>query len=263
MKRLLLAVLVTGTVLTLPHKPARADAPIIFGIAAEPYAPFSYKTPSGKWEGFEPDLARALCEEMKAKCKIAEIAWDGIIPALLAHKIDVIFTSMSITAERKKTVAFTIPYYDTPTAVTAPKAEGLDVSKGGLDGKIIGTQIGTIFVNWLQKYYPKNTVKTYETQEEVNADLASGRIDAMICDGIAAETFAKSSAGQGFVVTDLPHDPLFGYGVGAGVRPDDTALKDKLSAAIKAVRANGAYATVDKKYFPVDIWPPAIDFQQP
>ena len=103
-----------------PSSARGTTARCAFGIAAEPYAPFSYKTPSGKWEGFEPDLARALCEEMKAKCKIAEIAWDGIIPALLAHKIDVIFTSMSITAERKKTVAFTIPYYDTPTAVTAP-----------------------------------------------------------------------------------------------------------------------------------------------
>src|ERR1700710_678143 len=120
MKRLLLALLATSAVTVLPHIPARADAPIIFGISAEPYAPFSYKSPAGVWEGFEPDLARALCEQMKAQCKISEIAWDGIIPALLAHKIDVIFTSMSITAEREKTVAFTIPYYDTPVDVTAP-----------------------------------------------------------------------------------------------------------------------------------------------
>jgi len=261
MKRLLLALLATSAVTVLPHIPARADAPIIFGISAEPYAPFSYKSPAGVWEGFEPDLARALCEQMKAQCKISEIAWDGIIPALLAHKIDVIFTSMSITAEREKTVAFTIPYYDTPVDVTAPKAEGLNVAKGGLKGKVIGVQIGTIFVNWLKKYYPTNTVKTYDTQEEVNADLTSGRIDAMLCDGIAADAFAKTPAGQGFVTTTLPHDPLFGNGVGAGVRPDDTALKAKLSAAIQAVRDNGTYAKIDRKYFSIDVWPPPADFK--
>jgi polar amino acid transport system substrate-binding protein len=83
----------------------------------------------------------------------------------------------------------------------------------------------------------------------------------MLCDGIAADAFAKTPAGQGFVTTTLPHDPLFGNGVGAGVRPDDTALKAKLSAAIQAVRDNGTYAKIDRKYFSIDVWPPPADFK--
>ena len=81
--------------------------------AAEPYPPFSVKQPDGQWTGFEPDLIHKVCAEMKAQCEIDEVAWDGIIPALMAKKIDVIFNSMSITDEREKQIAFSVPYYDT------------------------------------------------------------------------------------------------------------------------------------------------------
>jgi polar amino acid transport system substrate-binding protein len=199
---------------------------------------------------------------MKAKCQITEIAWDGIIPALLAHKIDVIFASMSITDERKKTIAFSLPYYDTPVVVVAPKAEPLDPTN--LAGKTIGVQIGTVEADWLKKYYTgKATIKTYQTQDESNADLLAGRTDLMVLDGIAAATFVQSSAASGMEIkATLAHDPLFGAGVGAGLRQGDTALKAKLDAAILAVRKDGAYDALDKKYFgAVSIWPPASEFK--
>ena len=84
-----------------------------FGVAAEPYPPFSSKDTAGKWVGWEIDLMNALCEQMKEKCELVEVAWDGIIPALTSKQIDVIFSSMSITAERKQTIDFSNMYYNT------------------------------------------------------------------------------------------------------------------------------------------------------
>src|SRR3954465_13810465 len=92
-------------------------APIRFGMAPEPYPPFTSKDASGKWVGWEVDLMDAVCKQMNEKCELVEVAWDGIIPSLTSKQIDVIWSSMSITAERKKTIDFTNMYYNTPTVI--------------------------------------------------------------------------------------------------------------------------------------------------
>src|SRR4029079_11082158 len=100
---------------------AQAKADVKFGIAAEPYPPYSSKDASGKWVGWEIDLMDAVCAQMKEKCEIVETAWDGIIPALTSKQIDVIWSSMSITEERKKTIDFTTFYYKEQPALIGAK----------------------------------------------------------------------------------------------------------------------------------------------
>ena len=91
------------------------------GIAPEPYPPFSSVDASGKWVGWEIEFLDAVCAEAKLDCVITPTAWDGIIPALTTKKIDMIWNSMSITDERKKTIDFSDKYYNTPTAIIGPK----------------------------------------------------------------------------------------------------------------------------------------------
>ncbi len=88
MKKHILGGIVLGAMLALGSIAAQAQDTVRFGVAAEPYPPFSSKDASGKWVGFEIDLMDAVCAEMKAKCSIVEVAWDGIIPALQASKFD-------------------------------------------------------------------------------------------------------------------------------------------------------------------------------
>src|SRR5215510_3181674 len=105
------------------------------------YPPFNNLTSDGKLVGFDIDIANALCDEMKVKCTFVAQDWDGIIPALQAGKFDAIVASMSITEERKKKVAFTNKYYDTPASFIAAKDTKItDFSPAGLKGKVIGTQ---------------------------------------------------------------------------------------------------------------------------
>ena len=81
---------------------------------------------SGKWVGWEIELLDAVCTEAKLDCVITPTAWDGIIPALTTKKIDVIWNSMSITDERKKTIDFSDKYYNTPTAIIGAKDQKFD-----------------------------------------------------------------------------------------------------------------------------------------
>ena len=240
---------------------AQAEKVLKFGAAAEPYPPFTSQTASGKWVGFEVDLMNAVCKAEGLQCQMVGTAWDGIIPALNAHKIDVIWSSMSITPERSKVIAFTDKYYNTPADIIGPKSEKLALTvkdMSALDGKTIGVQTSTTHAAFVQKYLPKAKMKTYDTQDNADADLAAGRIDAAIADSIALGDFLKSDAGKDMEVKlSIPANfdrSVFGDGVGGGVRKSDTALLAKLNAGIKKVRADGTYGKIAKNYFNFDVY---------
>lgn len=227
------------------------------GVAAEPYPPFLTKQGSGQWVGFEVDLIHYLCKEIKAKCEIVETAWDGIIPSLNSKKIDVIFNSMAITTEREKTIAFSVPYYYTPSQFIAPKNVKLNITPSGLAGKIIGVQGATPNADFLKTYYAKSsTIKYYNTQDDLNADLAAGRVDVMLLDAVGAPEFLKSKDGAALEGKGMaPKDPLLGAGVAAGMRKSDVLLKQQFDTAIKKMQVSGAFNTMQKKYFAIDLSP--------
>ncbi|MBZ9821187.1 transporter substrate-binding domain-containing protein [Mesorhizobium sp. CA4] len=228
------------------------------GIAAEPYPPFTSPDASGKWVGWEIDFVNAVCAEEKLDCVITPVAWDGIIPALTTKKIDAIVSSMSITDERKKTIDFSDKYYNTPTAIIGPKDQKFGATPDDLKGKVIGVQVSTVHAVYAKKHFTgAQEIKEYQTQDEANNDLAAGRIDAVQADSIALGEFLKTD--QGKACCDLkgmvaPDDEVLGPGVGVGVRKEDTALKEKFNAGIKAIRANGKYDEISKKYFDFDIY---------
>ncbi|CDX15010.1 MULTISPECIES: transporter substrate-binding domain-containing protein [unclassified Mesorhizobium] len=228
------------------------------GVAAEPYPPFTSPDATGKWVGWEIDFVDAVCAEEKLDCVITPVAWDGIIPALTTKKIDAIVSSMSITDERKKTIDFSDKYYNTPTAIIGPKDQKFGATPDDLKGKVIGVQVSTVHAVYAKKHFTgAQEIKEYQTQDEANNDLAAGRIDAVQADSIALGEFLKTD--QGKACCDLkgmvaPDDEVLGPGVGAGIRKEDTALKEKFNAGIKAIRANGKYDEISKKYFDFDIY---------
>ena len=246
----LAAVLMLGT--------AAAAEPIKIGIAAEPYPPFASPDAAGNWVGWEVDLINAVCKAGEMECVITPVAWEGIIPSLTGGQIDAIMASMSITEERSKTIDFSDKYYNTPAMVVTAKGAGLTPDAAGLTGKIVGVQVSTTHEAYTQKYFAPVAaeVKTYQTQDEANQDLAAGRIDAIMADSIALADFLKSETGvaccesAGNVADD---SQILGLGVGFGLRKGDPLLPT-LNAAIAAIRADGTYDTISKPYFNFDIY---------
>ena len=222
------------------------------------YPPFSWVEPNGTLKGFDIEIAMALCKEIGAECVLVTQDWDGIIPALLARKYDAIIASMSITEERKKKVAFSEKYYNTPAKFARKKGSGITISKAGLKGKSVGVQRATIHDNFITGEFGNDVeIKRYGTQDEAYLDALAGRVDLLLADSIAMEAgFLKTDNGKGweFVGQGYSDPKYFGDGAGVALRKGNSDLAKLFNKAIKSIRANGVYKRINDKYFPFDVY---------
>jgi octopine/nopaline transport system substrate-binding protein len=246
------------------------------------YPPWNSKDASGNLIGFEVELANWLCIYAEHDCTIVEQDWDGMIPALLMRKFDVIMAGMSITAERQKTITFSQGYASDGASLAVMKGsslEGMDTSAinlsstdsatkkiladltAALAGKTVCVQTATIHQNFLESgLVGAPTVRTYKTQDEVNLDLVAGRCDAGLADILAITDFAEKSGKPVVLTGPVYSGGPFGDGVGVGVRQasdstigqrDAQLLKD-FNAAIDTARKQGKISELAIKWFGFD-----------
>ena len=246
-----------------------AAALLVTGAAAEAqdqlrlgtegaYPPFNFIDSSGQVTGFDVEIGLALCEHMGVECEVVAQDWDGIIPGLLAKKYDFIIASMFITEERKQQVDFSDPYYLAAMTHVAPKDAGLtELTSEALSGMVIGAQSGTTQANFVEAVYPDADIRLYPTQDEVNLDLASGRLDLQVGDMLPLLDWLENTDDGACceLVGEPITDPAFvGEGVGIAVRQEDDALREKLNAALAEIRGDGTYQAINDKYFTIDVY---------
>ncbi|WP_158873836.1 ABC transporter substrate-binding protein [Antarcticirhabdus aurantiaca] len=221
------------------------------------YPPFNFLDASGQLQGFDVDVAKALCEQMKVTCTFVTQDWDGMIPALQNGNFDALIASMSITPEREEQIAFTDKYYQTPPAIAVPKDSDIaEPTAAALDGKVIGAQTATTHLQAAESLFPDAEVRPYPTAEEYKLDIDSGRVDAVVDDVVVLSEWLKSDAGACCkLLGTLPADSaIYGKGIGIGLRKGDEKLRTMFNEAIQAIRANGKYKEVQDKYFDFDVY---------
>ncbi len=242
------------------------------------YAPWNMTNADGTLGGFEPELAKVLCERAKIDCKLVASDWDGMIPALNAGKFDVIMDALSITDERKQVIGFTIPYAATPAAFATAKdsplanaagtgttikmtpgqtgVKEIDVLKEALKGKTIGIQAATVYAKFVYDNFGSiATIREYKTGADRDLDLQNGRIDLGFDDAVYfANAFASANDSLAFTGPEIAGS-IWGEGEGLGIRQADTDLRDKFNEAIKSALADGTIKTLSMKWFKVDVSP--------
>ena len=241
------------------------------------YPPWNGMNAAGELEGAEIDLVFDLCKRMKAECELVAQDWDGIIPALQNGKYDAIMAGMSITAERMEVINFSQGYANEPASFSVLKSSPLaslkfsgKVNMDALDGKskkllkslkktlkgaTVGVQGSTTHENFVKQVLGDTvTMKSYDTQENLELDLSVGRIDAALSDQGSMEKFMESAKGKeiAFIGPGLGGGP-FGGGVGVGLRKADTDLLEMFNKAIDGARADGTLAKHFTKWFGKDI----------
>ena len=221
------------------------------------YPPFESVDSAGNFVGFDIDIMNAICDDIKAKCSYVNQDFDGIIPALLAGKFDVIDSSLSITEEREKTIDFTNKYYNTPAAIIVAKDSGIKgATADDLAGKSVGVQSSTTHATYAEKTFTKSEIKYYPSLDQAKLDLASGRIDAINDDVVVLSDWLKTSDGAccKLAATIKPVPEIHGIGAGFGLRKEDGDLKALLNKGIADIRANGTYKKIQDKYFDFDVY---------
>jgi polar amino acid transport system substrate-binding protein len=257
MKMIKVLALAAGVAIAAVSAAAAQDTKTIRIGTEGAYPPFNALDASGELVGFDVEIAKALCAEMKVECEFVVQAWDGIIPALQANKFDAIIASMSINEERKKSVDFTDKYYNTPPAVAVPKdSEVADVTPEALAGLSVGAQGSTTHSTWAEQVLTDSDVKLYPTPDEYKLDLENGRLDAAVDDVVVLSAWIDSEAGAccKIVGTVKPVPEIHGVGAGIAVRKGDDELREAFNAAIKAIRENGTYKQINDKYFKFDVY---------
>ena len=243
------------------------------------YPPWNNINSAGDLEGAEIDFGNEACERMGVTCEWVTQDWDGIIPALLQGKYDIIIAGMSITEERKEKVNFTTGYMTDGARFAVLKNSGLaDLNIAGMakvnlnnaggkeqaaigqliaamDGKTVCVQSSTIHQNFLEKHMSGAVdVKLYQAVDDHNLDLAAGRCDAVLADVGSIIDFMESDGGVDVAFTGPTFSGgVFGDGVGGAVRKEDTEILDMWNAAISEMSKDGTTAEITKEWFGRDI----------
>ena len=242
------------------------------------YAPWNMTGSDGTLIGFEPELAKVLCERAKVECTLVASDWDGMIPALNAGKFDVIMDALSITDDRKQVIDFTVPYAATPasfataakgdlanaagtgqTIIMTPGQTGgkeIEALREAFKGKTIGIQAATVYSKFIYDNFGDiATVREYKTGADRDLDLSTGRIDLGFDDAVYFASAFEAAKGELAFTGPLIGGPIWGEGEALGIRKEDTDLRDKFSEAIKSALADGTVKTLSEKWFKTDVSP--------
>tara|TARA_B100000029_G_scaffold516526_1_gene630579 strand:+ start:2521 stop:3354 length:834 start_codon:yes stop_codon:yes gene_type:complete len=243
------------------------------------YPPWNNLNSAGELEGAEIDFGNEACKRMSVECEWVTQDWDGIIPALLNGKYDIIIAGMSITEERKQKVNFTTGYMTDGARFAVLKDSGLaNLSIAGMakvnlnnaggkeqaaigqliaamNGKTVCVQSSTIHQNFLEKHMAGAVeVRLYQAVDDHNLDLAAGRCDAILADVGSIIDFMESDGGVNIAFTGPTFSGgVFGDGVGGAVRKEDTDILEMWNSAIAEMSADGTTAAITKQWFGRDI----------
>lgn len=226
---------------------AHAAETIRFASSAT-YPPFESLDRDNQIVGYDIDLAKALCQQMKAECTFTNNAFDSLIPSLKFRRFDAVISGMDITDERSKQVDFTQPYYANSAVVIARKGKFSDFA--ALKGKRIGVENGTTHQKYLQEKHPEIATVAYDSYQNAILDMKNGRLDGVFGDTAVVNQWLKTNSDLAPVGEHVTDKAYFGTGLGIAVRKGNAALRDRLNDALATLKSNGTLQQLNQKWFP-------------
>ncbi|ETS29449.1 MULTISPECIES: arginine ABC transporter substrate-binding protein [Photorhabdus] len=243
MKKLLLAALL-GTV-TLSAT-ATGKETLRFATEAT-YPPFEFIDANNKIQGFDIDLANAICEQINATCTFTNQSFDSLIPSLKFRRFDALVAGMDITPERQKQVDFTDTYYDNSAIFITVKDKVSSIAE--LKGKQVGIQNGTTHQKYLMEQRKEIKTVPYDSYQNAILDLKNGRLEAVFGDTAVVNEWLKKNENLSTVGNKVTDKNYFGIGLGIAVRKGNKELQDKLNKALAEIKRDGTYDIIYKKWF--------------
>jgi len=238
-----------------PEKPDLSRISVIRFLTETDYPPFDYAGPDGNPQGFNVDLARMLCEELKLACTIQMRRFETLIPALNGNQSDAAIASIATTVEMRTKVDFTDPYYRTPARFVAKRDSAIeDPLPERLEGKKVAVAAGTAHEAYLKALFTEAEVRPYPSAEAARLALRRGEVDLLFGDAITLAFWLNGTDSENccaFRGGPYIDSRYFGEGVAIVVKKGNDTIRLALNWALFRVWEQGRFTDLWLRYFPI------------
>ncbi len=240
------------------HRPERPDLSritIIRFLTETDYPPFDFAGPDGAPAGFNVDLARLICEELKVPCTVQMRRFDTLIKSLDDKSGDAVIASIAETPETRKQVDFSDPYYRTPARFVSRRDLAIDdVRPQALEGRKVAVVVGTAHEAFLKALYTEVAMHPYPNADAARFALKKGEVDLLFGDGISLAFWLNGTdSGDCCVFRGGPflESRYFGEGIGIAVRRGNDRLRQAFNWALFQLWEKGRFTDLWLRYFPI------------
>lgn len=224
------------------------------------FPPFNYLDGGQKLSGFNIDLARAICAELQISnvCQIQALPWEDLQPSLKNGQGEAIIAGLAADIPARRSMAFSRPYLRPAARFAQTKANAKPLPfESGLEKSVIGVLAGTIHEKMLRSFFPKATIASYPSADEMRSQMRLGKVDAIFGDAVALSFWLSAAASDAccdFTGEAYYSQEFLGSGMRIAVKADDAFLEQSLNFALKAIQEKGVMDELYLKYFPVSFY---------
>jgi polar amino acid transport system substrate-binding protein len=238
-----------------PERPDLSRINIVRFLTETDYPPFNYAGPDGAPAGFNVDLARMICEELKVACTVQMRRFDTLISALNTNNGDAIIASIAATPEMRTRLDFSDPYYRTPARFVARRDSPIDdVRPEVLEKKKIAVVAGTAHEAYLKILFTEAELRPYQDADAARFALKRGDVDLLFGDGVSLAFWLNGTDSANccaFRGGPYLESRFFGEGVGIAVRRGNDLLRQAFNWALFRLWEKGRFSDLWLRYFPV------------
>jgi polar amino acid transport system substrate-binding protein len=239
-----------------PERPDLSRINIIRFLTETDYPPFNYTGPDGAPTGFNVDLARLICEEIKVACTVQMRRFDTLITALNSNNGDAIIASIAATPEMRTRLDFSDPYYRAPARFVARRDSAIDdVRPEALEGKKIAVVAGTAHEAYLKALFTEAELHPYPDADAARFALKRGEVDLVFSDGVSLAFWLNGTDSANccaFRGGPYLESRFFGEGVGIAVRRGNDLLRQAINWALFRLWEKGRFTDLWLRYFPIN-----------
>jgi polar amino acid transport system substrate-binding protein len=238
-----------------PDRPDLSRITVIRFLTETDYPPFNFTGADGNPAGFNVDLARALCDEIKVTCTIQMRRFETLIDAITSNRGDAIIASLAVTPQLRGRVDFTDPYYRAPARfVSRREAVMSEVRPEYLEGKKVGVIAGTAHEAYLKALFTDAEIRSFADADAMRLALRRGEVDLIFGDAFSLAFWVNGTDSAeccAFSGGPFVEGRYFGEGVGIAVRKGNDILRQSLNWALFRVWEKGRYTDLWLRYFSI------------
>jgi len=239
-----------------PERPDLSRLTLIRFMTETDYPPFNFAGPDGNPAGFNVDLARLICDEIKIACTIQMRRFDTLMDALASNRGDAVIASMAVTPELRKRADFSDMYYRTPARFVARREAALaELKPETLAGKKVGVIAGSSHEAYLQAMFTDAELHPYPNDEALRQALRQGEVELIFGDAFSLALWLNGTDSENccaFSGGPFVESRYFGEGVGIAVKKGNDVLRQAFNWALFRIWEKGRYTDLWLRYFSVN-----------